>query len=68
MGQAKKGCLTAGWLLGFCRLRNYLGSYDWVNRNSFNIHIIVIVLEILVVNIAAVLFALGFIVVVTQVG
>ena len=55
-------------LLCWRRLRNYLGSHDWVNRNSFNIHIIVIGQEILVVNISAVLFALGLIVGVTQVG
>jgi hypothetical protein len=49
-----------------CRIRNYLGSHDWVNRNSFNIHIIVLGLLCLVINIAAILFALGLVIVVMQ--
>ena len=50
-----------------CRFRNPLGSRDWVSRHSFKIHVVVISLVLLVVSVAAVLFALGFIVVVAQV-
>lgn len=50
------------------KFRNYLGSRQWVNRNSFNIHIVVTGLVIIVINVAAIMFALGFIVVVTQVA
>ena len=49
-------------------IRNYLGGHHRVTRKSFEFHIFAIGIMALVISVATILFALGFLVVIVQLG
>jgi hypothetical protein len=56
------------YVFGKYKVRNYLGGHKWVKRNEFRILLISAGLMLFAVNISAILFAVGWIVLVAQIS
>jgi hypothetical protein len=56
------------YVFGKYKVRNYLGGHNWVRRNEFRILLISAGLMLFAVNISAILFAVGWIVLVAQIS
>ena len=54
--------------IGKWRMRNYLGGRKWLLRNALNIHLICAGLMLFAITICAILFSLGWIVLIAQVA
>jgi hypothetical protein len=52
---------------GKVKVRNYLGGRKWLMDRTFGLHLFVLGLALLVINVSAMLFALGILILFTQV-